>query len=145
MITLQTQYLSAVLALVIPLTTLACSKDDDKASSEVNASAPKAAEPKPAVPQEGIAVHCDEVAQLGYCSETPYASPTWQALGEDDLRQRCRSGVYGKSECPQEGRVGSCTASNSEIIHFYSTGGSPRTSAEAQAYCVDMFSGTFTE
>lgn len=116
---------------------------DKPAAAANEAPAEKEAAAKPEPVKEGVAVHCDEIAEFGYCTETPYASPTWDALGEELLEGRCKRGKFGKGECPSEGRLGACTASNGEVVQYASGGGSKRSAQDAQTHCKDMFAGTW--
>jgi len=113
----------------------------DKADDGAAGAAP-AAEPKA---KEGIAVHCDQIAELGMCTETPFSSPTYQALGEETVMERCKTGKAAKGECPKDARVGTCTASNGEVVQYFSNGGQAKTPEQAEAHCKDMFSGTFAK
>ena len=115
--------------------------ESDKADDGAAEAAP-AAEPKA---KEGIAVHCDQIAELGMCTETPFSSPTYQALGEETVMERCKTGKAAKGECPKDARVGTCTASNGEVVQYFSNGGQAKTPEQAEAHCKDMFSGTFAK
>ena len=138
----------AIIVLAVACTN--CAKADDNPVPATKGADPSQATPPSATnaaPKQGIAVHCNQIQELGYCTETPYSSPTWEVHGDEGLKERCGTGSYGKADCPREGRVGACIneAGNGEVVHFYGTGNKPRTFDEASAYCADMFAGKLVE
>lgn len=141
---------------------LALGACDDKKADGAEVNKPASANPskpadvdepeaKAAPKKEGIATHCDEIEAQGTCTEVAFASGTYEALGEDGLKERCSRGTFGKGECPKDGRIGTCTSGpdaeiKSDYIVHYTTSATTkrkRTADEAAKECTNMMSGVF--
>lgn len=105
---------------------------------EVGGSFTALAPPPPPQPSATSPRSCNDITQLGICSD--FQPSAFTVLGEAVYKEMCAltEGIWSADPCPTARRVGSCDDGAGGRVHFYSVGGITYDATTAKAGCTDM-------